>query len=175
MKRMLTMIALAAFALSFTACTPNENTAAQKTAAAATPEVAALMAAKESAADIEKALLQMERDWMEAFKNRDKAALESILADDFVSISWEGKTFDKAESIAVSTDASNKLDSYTLTPLKVRIYGETAVVTGGDIEKGSYQGKDTSGQYAWTDVYAKRNGRWQAVSSHSSRFPTAKK
>ena len=110
MKRMLTMIALAAFALSFTACNTNDQIAAQKTVAAATPEAAAPMAAKESAADIEKALLQMERDWMEAIKNRDKATLESLLSDDFVSIGWEGKTFDKAAGIATSIGAESKLD-----------------------------------------------------------------
>ena len=168
MKRILMTIVLAVFALSFTSCATNDNTAT-KTATAASPSVPA-----ESAADTEKALLQMERDWMEAIKNRDKFTLERILADDFMSISWDGKTFNKAEGIAANLATDSKLDSYTLDPLKVRIFGDAAVVTGGDKEKSSFKGKDTSGQYAWTDVYVKRNGRWQAVSTHSSRFPQAK-
>lgn len=168
MKRIL-IIALFALALSFTACAPSETPAA-KTTAAVSPSVAA-----ESAADIEKALLQMERDWMEAVKNRDKPALERLVADDFVSIGWDGKTFNKADGIAANLAPDSKLESYTIDPLKVRIFGDTAVVTGGDTEKSSFKGKDTSGQYAWTDVYAKRNGRWQAVASHSSRFPAEKK
>ena len=169
MKRMLITLALFATVLSFTACAPSETPAA-KTTAAASPSAPA-----ESAADIEKALLQMERDWMEAIKNRDKSALERLLADDYVSISWDGKTYNKADGIAANIAPDSKLESYTLDPLKVRIFGDTAVVTGGDKEKSSFKGKDTSGQYAWTDVYAKRNGRWQAVASHSSRFPTEKK
>lgn len=112
---------------------------------------------------------------MEAIKNKDKSALERLLADDYVSISWEGKTYNKADSIAATLAADSKLDSYTLDPLKVRILGNTAVVTGRNKEKSRFKGKDTSGQYAWTDVYAKHNGRWRAVSSHSSRFPDEKK
>ena len=175
MKRMLTMIALAAFALSFTACATNDNTTAQKTVAAATPEVAAPMAAKESAADIEKALMQMERNWIEANKNKDNATLAGILADEWVGISWDGKSYTKAESLAAGMAADSQLDSYTLDPLKVRVFGDVAIVTGGNTEKSRFKGKDTSGHYVWTDVFTKLNGRWQASASHTSRFPSAKK
>ncbi len=165
MKRMLITITLAVFALSFTACATNDTPAA-KTTAAASPSAAA-----ESAADIEKALTQMERDWIEASKNKDKTKLEGILADDWVAISWDGKSYTKAESIAASLATDTQLDSYTLDPLKVRVFGDVGIVTGGNIEKSRFKGKETSGHYAWTDVFTKRNGRWQAVSSHSSRFP----
>lgn len=125
-------------------------------------------------AEIEKALTQLERDWIEAGKNKDKATLERIIADDWVSVSWEGKPYTKAESIADNLAADTQLESYTLDPLKVRVFGDTGIVTGGNTEKSRFKGKETSGHYAWTDVFMKRNGRWQAVSSHTSRFPQAK-
>jgi hypothetical protein len=56
--------------------------------------------------------------------------------------------------------------------MKVRIYGNTAIVTGTDTEKSEYHGKDSSGKYLWTDVFVFRNGRWQAVSSQSTRLAT---
>ncbi len=46
--------------------------------------------------------------------------------------------------------------------MKVRVFGNSAVVTGSETEKSSYQGKDTSGKSAWTDVWVMRNGKWQA-------------
>jgi hypothetical protein len=52
--------------------------------------------------------------------------------------------------------------------MKVRVFGNTAVVTGSDTEKSTYKGKDSSGKYAWMDVFANRNGRWQAVASEST-------
>ncbi|HEX4949327.1 MAG TPA: nuclear transport factor 2 family protein [Blastocatellia bacterium] len=169
-NRMLIIIALAAFALSFTACATSDNTATKTAPTAASPSPAA-----QSTADIEKALTQLERDWIEAGKNKDKAKLEGILADDWVGISWDGKTYTKAESIAAGLAPDSQLESYTLDPLKVRVVGDVGIVTGGNTEKSRFKGQETSGHYAWTDVFTKRNGRWQAIASHSSRLPAEKK
>ena len=49
--------------------------------------------------------------------------------------------------------------------MKVRVFGDTAVVTASDTEESSLKGKDTSGKYVWMDVFVMRNGRWQAVAS----------
>ena len=65
---------------------------------------------------------------------------------------------------------SGSLESTVLRDMKVRVYGNTAVVTGTDTERGVYHGKDSSGKYLWTDVFVHRNGRWQAVSSQSTKL-----
>ncbi len=163
MKRILSTIALTVFALSFIACATSDNTATKTVAAS--PSVPA-----ESSADIEKALTQLERDWIEANKNKDKTKLEGLLADDWVGISWDGKSYTKAESLVANLAPDSQLDSYTLDPLKVRVFGDVGIVTGGNTEKSRFKGKDTSGHYVWTDIFTKRNGRWQAVASHTSRF-----
>jgi hypothetical protein len=56
--------------------------------------------------------------------------------------------------------------------MKVRIFGNTALVSGTEIEKSQYKGKDSSGKYIWTDLFVLRNGRWQAVSSQSTKLAT---
>ena len=56
-------------------------------------------------------------------------------------------------------------------PLRVRVFGNTAVVTGSDTEKSTEGGKDTSGKYIWTDVFVKQNGKWRAVSSQITKVP----
>ena len=43
------------------------------------------------------------------------------------------------------------------------------VLDGAELQKSKYKGRDTSGQYRFTDVYVKRDGRWQAVTTHLSR------
>ena len=55
------------------------------------------------------------------------------------------------------------LQSNTLNELDVRIYGDTAVVTGLATRKGSMNGKDISGSIRYTRVYVNTNGRWQVV------------
>ena len=52
---------------------------------------------------------------------------------------------------------------------KVNVYGDTAIVTFASNDKGTYKGKDISGKTRWTDVFVKRGGKWQIVSSHGSR------
>jgi ketosteroid isomerase-like protein len=54
--------------------------------------------------------------------------------------------------------------------MKVRVYGDEAVVTGRNTTKGQFKGRDISGQYRWTDTWAKRNGRWQCVAEHDSKI-----
>jgi ketosteroid isomerase-like protein len=55
--------------------------------------------------------------------------------------------------------------------VKVRQYGETAVATGRTEAKGSYRGLSASVVLRFTDVFVRRDGRWQAVASHASLLP----
>ena len=118
---------------------------------------------------VEEQLMQTERDWTEAGLKKDAAALDKILADDWAGQGPTGVAT-KAEALADLKSGDNKLESQTLGEMKVRIFGDTAVVTGSDDEKSSYKDKDTSGHYIWTDVFVKRQGRWQAAASQSTRM-----
>jgi ketosteroid isomerase-like protein len=55
--------------------------------------------------------------------------------------------------------------------MKVRVYGDVAVVTGRNTIKGVWEDikRDISGPYRFTDVFVRRNGSWQCVTSQSSR------
>jgi ketosteroid isomerase-like protein len=120
--------------------------------------------------EVEQSLMQTEREWVEAAQKKDAATLDRILADDWVGQGPTG-TATKAESLADLKSGDNKLESITLGDMKVRVFGDTAVVTGSDDEKSSYKGTDTSGHYTWTDVFVKRQGRWQAAASQGTRMP----
>ena len=61
-----------------------------------------------------------------------------------------------------------------MDPIKVRLFGDVAIVAAGDVEKSTYQGKDSRGHYVWTDVYMNRNGHWQVVATQGSKVPTPK-
>jgi len=75
---------------------------------------------------------------------------------------------DKAQSIADVKSGELKLQSATLDDAKVNVYGNAAIVTYASVDKGTYRGKDISGNTRWTDVFIKQNGRWQLVASHGS-------
>jgi ketosteroid isomerase-like protein len=67
-----------------------------------------------------------------------------------------------------SKSEDQKFDSITVGDMKVRVFGETAIVTGSLDAKSTYKGKDTSGHLLWIDVFVKRQGRWQDVASQTT-------
>ena len=126
----------------------------------------------EASENVEKKIMQLERDWGDALAKRDLVALDRILGDDHSVISKDGSVLTKAQELAKHSESADEL--FDFEPMKVRVFGDTAVVTGGHREKSQYQGKDTSGHYRWMDVFVKRNGRWQAVASELTRVEEGK-
>ena len=114
--------------------------------------------------NVEQSLMKMEREWVEAAQKKDADTLKGILADDWVGQGPTG-AMTKTKALADLKSGDSKLESITLGDMKVRVFGDTAVVAGSDDEKSSYKGKDTSGHYTWTDVFVKRQGKWQATAS----------
>ena len=55
--------------------------------------------------------------------------------------------------------------------MKLRIYGDAAVVTGRDAIKEQYKGEYVSSQNRWTHIWIKLAGRWQCVAAHSLEIP----
>jgi ketosteroid isomerase-like protein len=118
----------------------------------------------------EQALLQQERAWTEAFKNRDRVALERLLAADFSFTDDEGAVYDKAQYIEAVMQVI-KVDAYEIDDLKARVYGAAGVVTGRWTGRLTIDGKDASGAFRFTDPFIKRQGRWQVVASQDTRLP----
>jgi ketosteroid isomerase-like protein len=111
-------------------------------------------------AKVEQLLIKMERDGNAATVKKDIATLDKLLADDWIGQSPAG-TQTKAQVLGDLKSEDQRFDSITLSDMKVRVFGNTAVVTGSQDVKSSYQGKDTSGRYRWIDVFVKRQARWQ--------------
>jgi Domain of unknown function (DUF4440) len=116
-----------------------------------------------TAADREQ-ILQLERDWTQSFVTMDVAANQRIVADDFFGTEPDGKRITKEDLITeVKTGealASNHLNEDDVT---IRFYGQTAIVNGSESWKRKSDGK--TGRFIWTDVFVKRVGKWQVVSS----------
>ena len=120
------------------------------------------------APSVSQAVKQLEHDWEDALKAGDADKLGEILADDWMTIGYDGKKATKQEELADVKSGKNKLESYELGPMDVKVLGNVAVVQGSDTEKSSAGGKDTSGKWVWMDVFVKREGKWVAVRSQSA-------
>ncbi len=123
-------------------------------------------------AKIERELMQMEHDWSAAYLSHDVSIVDRILADDFIGTDGRGIMTDKKQELedARSENPNRKVLSEAIDDMKVRVYGDTAIVNGRTTEKIQSGGKEFVIQYRRTDVFVKRNGRWQCVSFHGSRI-----
>lgn len=126
---------------------------------------AAPAAAPAKAPSVAQTVKQLEHDWVDASKAGDADKLGAILADDWVSIEPDGKMETKTEALADLKSGASKLTSLDFGPMEVKVMGKVAVVQGSDTEKSMAKGKDTSGKYAWMDVFENIGGKWMAVRS----------
>jgi len=121
---------------------------------------------KSDTAAISEKLQAIERGWLNAEKNHDAAAFEKIVADDWIAITPDGKSQTKTQrAVEIKT---TRTTSATLGDMKVRVFGDAAVVTGTDDEITVEGSKESSDHYVWTDVFVNRNGKWMAVASQTA-------
>jgi uncharacterized protein (TIGR02246 family) len=117
----------------------------------------------------EQEIVKLENAWIAAWKNADSAFLEKLFADEYLSTEADGKTYNKAQELANVKSGQYTHESFEYVDLKIHFYGDTAVVTGQNkTTKAMYKGADISGAHRFTDVFVKRDGRWQVVATQSS-------
>jgi ketosteroid isomerase-like protein len=118
---------------------------------------------------VEGTLMQMEKDWAQAFVKGDPAMAERMEAADFVGTAPDGKVGDKAQDLNDLKAGKFKAESAEPDEMKVHVYGNAAVVTGRmTVRGGQYDGQDISGQYRFTDTWVKNKGKWQVVASQAT-------
>ena len=120
---------------------------------------------------VEKAVMQMEEDLRVAISKGDPKAYGRIVGDDYVFTNQDALVRTKAQMVSAYESGSIKYESVKFDDMKVRSYGDTAVVTGRSTVKGMDNGKDIGGQFRYTRVYVKRQGRWQLVATQSTNIP----
>jgi ketosteroid isomerase-like protein len=112
---------------------------------------------------VEEQIKKMERDRAAAVVKGDVATLEGLTADDYILINANGQLSDKATTMNNIKTGNIKLTANEVSDLKVRVYGDTAVVTGKSSAKGTIGGRELKGPVMFTRVYVKKNGKWQSV------------
>ncbi|HYX70481.1 MAG TPA: nuclear transport factor 2 family protein [Terriglobales bacterium] len=113
-------------------------------------------------------ILALETRLNDAYKQRDIAALNSLMADDFIITVEDGTTFSKTGYIAHIGEPGTRVEISEVSDAKVRLHGSTAVVTGAYREKGTSHGKPYEYHDRFTDVWMELGGKWQLIASHYS-------
>lgn len=127
---------------------------------------------RETAAEIEKRITDLQFRLMEALKKRDSTALNYLLADDFMPVGANitEEQSDKTRYIQ-SALKNSEIKTYAIEKTTVRPYRTTAVVTVRYKQQSVVAGVPSDASFIATDVWVKRGKLWQAVSHHVSQLP----
>ena len=120
--------------------------------------------------EVEEELLKVEREFAEAIVKNDLEAIGRFVTDDWIIIDPNGEIVDRARFFEVIKSGALTHDMMESEDFRVRVYGDSAVVTAVTRTKGKFMGQEFSTQERATDVFVKRGGRWQCVVTHLTRF-----
>jgi hypothetical protein len=125
---------------------------------------------KDDHREVERYIIESERQWAESVATGDSSTVERILADDFIGVDPKGRFYDKATMVADTRKVPKNFLSNHANDIKVRFYGETAVAQGDETwERRS--GDPLRGRFVWTDTWVRRNGKWQIVAAEDLIVP----
>ena len=135
-------------------------------------------------AAIEAEIIKLEREWADATKTKNGDAVRRVLADDAVLVYPDGTAATKADEVRTVESGAVTADAFEMVDPKVTVIDADAAFIAGRsvIKNGKYKDPNTnktidiSGEYRFLDVYAKRDGKWQAIASQATKIvaPPAK-
>ena len=120
--------------------------------------------------NIEEELTNLEKEFARAIVSNDAKAIDGFLSDDWIIIDTHGGIIDKARFIAVIRSGTLTHDVMESSDLRIRIYGDTAVVTALAKTKGKFSGNEFTTEERATDIFVRKNDRWLCVLSQLSRY-----
>jgi ketosteroid isomerase-like protein len=118
----------------------------------------------------EEELRTLEKEWALAFVKNDVEAIGRYMADDWVVISPDGNVIDKATFLGLIKSGVLTHDRMEFDEVKVRVYGDTAVVTSRANSKGKFAGESFRELERSTDVLVMQMGQWKSVLTHLTRI-----
>jgi ketosteroid isomerase-like protein len=116
-------------------------------------------------------LLKLEKGFAEAIIKNDLESIGRLVTDDWIIIDPNGEIVDRARFFEVIKSGALTHETMESQDLRVRVYGDSAVVTAVTRTKGKFMGEAFSTQERATDVFVKRDGQWQCVLTHLTRLP----
>jgi ketosteroid isomerase-like protein len=115
-------------------------------------------------------LTRLSDGWDKAIVRKDEAAIAGNMADDFRMIDGYGNVETKQAFVAGIVDPKLTIDPYTVEEFDVRLYGDTALLSGRTHMTGKHDGKPFTSDYRYIDIYVRQAGTWKIVSVQITRL-----
>ena len=117
------------------------------------------------------AIIDLDKKRMQAMAEKDFATLNAVLADDLIYTHSSARLDSKQSLIGNMQSGATVYTSVEPSEVKAQDLGDAVVLTGVAQIKVVSNGKPNAFGVRFTDIYAKRNGRWQMVTWQSTRLP----
>jgi ketosteroid isomerase-like protein len=112
---------------------------------------------------MEEEVLEVEKGFAEAIVRNDPEAIERFVTDDWIIINADGGIIDKARFLGVIKSGTLTHDMMESDDMRVRVYGECAVVSALTRSTGKFMGQEFTTEERATDLFVKLNGQWRCV------------
>jgi len=119
---------------------------------------------------MEEELLKLEAEFAEAIVKNDPAAIERLVAEEWIIINADGGIIDKERFLGVIKSGTLTHELMESDDMRVRVYGDSAVVTALTGTKGKFMGQDFSTEERATDFFVRLNEEWRCVLTQLTRF-----
>jgi ketosteroid isomerase-like protein len=119
---------------------------------------------------MEEELLELEKQFADAIVKNDPEAVGRIVTDDWIIIDADGGIVDKDRFLGVMKSGALTHEMMESEEMRVRVYGDSAVVTALTQTKGKFMGQEFSTHERATDFFVKVNGQWRCVVTQLTGF-----
>jgi len=123
--------------------------------------------------DVEEELICVATEWDRAMVENDAETIGRYLSDDWTIVGSDGNVSDKATFLGLIQSGALTHDVMESHEMKVRVYGDTAVVLAKGVSGGKYQGQAFREVERVSCVFVRQNEQWKCVLTHLSRIAGA--
>ncbi|WPO70540.1 nuclear transport factor 2 family protein [Streptomyces sp. KN37] len=116
----------------------------------------------------EQPLLDLVREWSAAELAGDCVALGDLLTGDFVGVGPQGYLRTREQWLARYSSGAVRTTSFTVDEVRVRLYGDTAVLIAAQTQRSTNKGDNADGAFRFTLIAVREEGRWLLAGLHVS-------
>ena len=120
--------------------------------------------------EAEEEFLKLDKDFAEAIVKNDPEAIGRLVADDWIIIEPDGGIVDRKRFFEVIKSGALTHEMMESEDFRVRVYGDSSVVTGVTRTKGKFMGQEFTTHERSTDVFVRLDGQWRCVLTQLTGF-----
>jgi ketosteroid isomerase-like protein len=119
---------------------------------------------------MEEELLKLEEQFAEAIVKNDLEAIGRFVTDEWIIINADGGIIDKERFLGVIKSGTLTHEMMESDDIRVRLYGDSAVVSALTRSKGKFMGQEFTTHERSTDVFVRHDGQWRCVLTQLTGF-----